>query len=118
MIEREQPAMTIRRNSITLRAATLEGLCQGLLAAAQSGQQVSTLTKAMAKSLDSEVRKYTHDCGVEDWPLLKGDETLGDLIVYAFTVRSIYFAFLTPDELEEARHSSAFRLEALAKDRK
>jgi hypothetical protein len=56
--------------------------------------------------------------GVEEWPELNDDVPLGDLLVYAGTLRSVFFSFLTPDQMEEYRKTSVFKLAEFDRERR
>jgi hypothetical protein len=107
----------VHRNVITVRGATIDGLHQGLLAAAQTQSEISDAGRELVVKVFADIRESVSTPGLELWPELTGKETIGDLLVFVTTLRSLYFAFLSPEELEEFRASSDFNLKKLHDER-
>jgi len=113
----ERGKIIINRSSITTNAAAIDGLYHGLVAASQTGAPVSAVTLQLVRAISSRVTETTVNIGFEHWPTLPDDAAIGDLVVFAATLRSIYFSFLSPEETEEYRQSSAFNLAAFQRDK-
>lgn len=107
----KRPSTVIVRDRITTVAASVDGFSEGVTMAAQCGQASSPLAVSLFRVLLGHVKAITSNVGLEEWPELSSDATLADLVVASRTLRSLFFSFLTPEQLKEYRETtSAFRM--------
>jgi len=107
----EEKLPPILRSTRSLQAAMLDGLLNGLVLSAQTGNPISEDTKKFATAVLSHCSKTIKQTILDELPIETELLSVDELIVRVSVVRSLFVTFLTPEELDQYRQTAGFSAE-------
>jgi hypothetical protein len=103
-----QQSRPIDRSGISILSFQIQGLCNALRIAVQSGQPVGPVSGALFVKLRNDTLSVVSGRCVEGLPEMDGSASPVDLLTYTEILNETLNAFLSPEEGEEKRRFFGF----------